>query len=250
MSIRNGQPLASVPLCLFLLGWALSAVGQQAAPNLTTPAATANAAPSGAAGDAAQRAEILNSECWRRAMFELDEWFRSQTIYTPEEVSRQRADFADQVDKMSVKELQAVLSDMQDKFQILSAPELREIRAWFGQYLSVLADRKREEVLRDIPNFATMTPAQLTQEILKIQRKKQQGRASHAAFDRHRQAQVNAQLQANRAAQTARQNQASQRAAYRSPYRPAPPGRQFEDVQPGRRRTMTVGPDGHIFMNF
>ena len=117
-------------------------------------------------------------------------------------------------------------------------------------YLSVLADQKRDEILRDVPNFITMTPAQLTQEIMKLQRKKQQGRASQAAFDRNRQAQVDAQLQANRQAQTARQNLVDKRTNYRSPYRPAPPGRQFENVQPGGNRSMTMGPNGGLFITF
>ena len=62
-------------------------------------------------------------------MFELNEWFRSQTIFTPEEVARKKVDFADRVDKMSVAELRNVIADLQTKFQILDAPELRELRS-------------------------------------------------------------------------------------------------------------------------
>jgi hypothetical protein len=151
---------------------------------------------------------------------------------------------------MSVDELRQVIADLQVKFQILNAPELREIRAWFGQYLAVLADRKREEVLRDIPNFATMTPAQLTQEIMKIQRKKHQGRAAHAAFDRGRQAQVDAQMRANQASQQAQLQRAAQRSAYRSPYHLPAPQKPFENLPNNRRRMgWQIMGDGQIVTN-
>jgi len=244
MSIRSMHPLASVPICL-LLGWLQLAEGQQAAPSPAVPAATAKAAQSDAASDAAQRAAILDSECWRRAMFELNEWFRSQTIYTPEEVAKFRSDFKDKVDKMSAKELQDVLSDMEAKFRILDTPEVREVRAWFGRYISLLADWRREEVLRDIPNFAKMTASQLNQEIMKIQRKK----SSRASFNRNRQTQVNAHLQANRAPQTATRNRTTQRSAYRSPYRPASRERPHENVHVRTRGSLTVDPMGGIWRN-
>jgi hypothetical protein len=178
-------------------------------------------------------------------MFELNEWFRWQTIYTPEEVARLRAEFADRVDTMSIDELRDVISDMDAKFQILNAPEVREIREWFGHYISILADRRREEILRDIPNFAKMTPGQLTQEIRRFQRKK----SSQRSFDRTRQARVDARLQANQAAQSAARNRPARPAAYRSPYRPASRERPFDNVQTGVRRSMSIGPDGQIMMH-
>ena len=119
-------------------------------------------------------------------MFELNEWFRSQTIYTPEEVAKFRSDFKDQVDKMSAKELQDVISDMEAKFRILDTPEVQEVRAWFGRYISLLADWRREEVLRDIPNFAKMTASQLNQEIMKIQRARNLPEPASTATARHR----------------------------------------------------------------
>ena len=207
MSMRSMSLIASVPIRLLLLGWCWSANGQQA----TQPVA---------GSEAGQRAEILDSECWRRAMFELNQWYRTQKIYTPEEVAELRAEFAERVDKMSIKELKDVISDMDAKFRILETPQVQEVRTWFGQYLSVLAERKREDVLRDIPNFATMTPGQLNQEIMKIQRKKQQKRSSSAAFERGRKAQVQTIREDNLAAQAARQQRAAA-GGYRSPYRPA-----------------------------
>jgi hypothetical protein len=238
------HPLATVPICL-LLGWLQLAEGQQAGPSPAVPAATAKAAQSDAASEAAQRAAILDSECWRRAMFELNEWFRSQTIYTPDEVAKMRADFNDQVDKMSAKELQDVISDMEAKFRILDSPEVQEVRAWFARYISLLADWRREEVLREIPNFAKMTASQLNQEIIRLQRRKN----LRANSNRNRQTQVNAHLQANRAPQTATRNRTTQRSAYRSPYRPASRERPHDNVQVGMRGSLTVDPAGGIWRN-
>ena len=171
MTIRNAYTLVGVSIFLLSCG-SQAALGQQAPPDSAVPAATAQAEPAGQASETEQKAAILDSDCWRRAMFELNEWFRSQTVYTQEEVADMRADFEDQVDQMSAKELKDVLSDLEAKFRIMDTPEVREVRAWFGRYISLLADWRREELLRDIPNFATMTASQLNEEIMKIQRKK------------------------------------------------------------------------------
>lgn len=181
-------------------------------------------------------------------MFELNSWFRSQTIYTPEEVEQLRSDFAERVDTMSIEELREVISDMDAKFQILDSPQVRDVRAWFGHYISILSDRRREEILRDIPNFAKMTPGQLTQEIMRFQRKK----SSQASFDRTRQKRVDARVQADRNAQAATaaaRNRAPRSSSYRSPYRPAARERPFENVQVGVRRSMSIAPTGEIMMH-
>lgn len=233
MSIRILRLVAGVSMCLLPWAWSPSVNGQQPEPPV-------------AASEAAQKAKILDSDCWHRATFELNEWFRTQTIYTPEEVARLRSDFKARVDTMSASELQDVISDMEAKFRLLDRPEVREVRTWFAHYMAVLSERRREEVLREIPNFATMTASQLKQEIMKIQRKK----SSQARFDQNRQARVNDQLQANRAAQNAARNRTTtQRSAYRSPYRPAPRERPFDDAQIGPRRSMSVGPGGGVWMN-
>jgi hypothetical protein len=244
MTIRNAYTLVGVSIFLLSCG-SQATFGQQAPPDSAVPAATAQAEPSDLASDKEKKAAILDSDCWRRAMFELNEWFRSQTVYTQEEVADMRADFEDQVDQMSAKELKDVLSDLEAKFRIMDTPEVREVRAWFGRYISLLADWRREELLRDIPNFATMTASQLNEEIMKIQRKKN----LRANSNRNRRARVDTHLQANRAPQAVSRNPSTQRPAYRSPYRPVSRERPFDDVQIGPRRTMNIDPYGRIFMN-
>jgi hypothetical protein len=236
MSHHIPRRLAALLSCLVLLG-------------LPDHARAQTAAPPPAENDAARKAQLLESECWRRAMFELNQWFRTQTIYSPKEAARIRSDFALRVEQMSADELQEVIADMDAKFRILERPEVRETRAWFAQYMAVLAERRRDELLREIPDFPTMTAAELQQAIMKIQRKK----SSQARFNQNRQAKVDAQLRSNQAhlaAHTAARNRAAQRSAYRSPYRPAPGPRPFDDHQVGPRRGMTIDPAGGVWMNF
>ena len=86
-----------------------------------------------------------------------------------------------------------------------------------------------------MPNLVTMTAAQLSQEIQKIERKRTLSQREAAASNRTRQSQVSSQLQANQAAQRAyaqQQNQAP--AAYSSPYRAANDGKPpFADRKTG-----------------
>lgn len=194
---------------------------------------------------AAEKAEILNSEHWRRAMFELNEWLRTQTTLRPDEAARKRADFAARVETMSPDELRHVMADLDAKFQLLDTPEARETRAWFGQYLSVLADRRREQVLSEIPNFGTMSVAELNQVLARIDRK----RSSQANFNQNRQARASAQKQANRNAKQAAADRRAARPAYRAPYRPQQQSfeRPFDNAQVGSSRRMVVDPNGQIW---
>jgi hypothetical protein len=93
-----------------------------------------------------------------------------------------------------------------------------------------------------------MTASELTQAIMKIQRKK----SSKIGFHQNRQARVDAQLRANQAqlaAHTAARNRAAQRSAYRSPYRPASNERPFDNVQESRRRGMSIDPNGGVWFS-
>ena len=47
-----------------------------------------------AADEIARKNAILASSQWRRAMFEMNEWFNAQKTYTPEQVAKTKANFA------------------------------------------------------------------------------------------------------------------------------------------------------------
>jgi hypothetical protein len=227
----------------------LSAVLPSAAGQATKPAAQpAQPKPAPSADDAAKKAVILDSERWRRAMFEFKEWLSVQQIYDARQVEEIKARFNERVARMSAREVEFLLADMEAKFQVLNSPEAQEARAWLGEYLAVMSDKKRAEVLKDIPNVATMTAAQLQREIMKIERKRETLEQEQAAFERSQQALVSQQLARDRAAQQASIRARSQfpTQAY-SPYRtPASIQKPFEDVQVGPAMNFYVNPWGGV----
>ena len=208
-----------------------------------------DAAPQAAASardDIAKKAEILRSPRWRRAVFELGAWLDSQEIYPPKQVMKIKSDFNHRVAKMSSYELEYLLEDLETKFKVIDSPEAKDARAWVGQYLSAMSDRKREEVLKDIPDVVKMSAGELSQEIQKIEEKRQSLQRQQAAFDQGRQvlveqAQAARQLTAQAAAAAAAQaNSAPAYSPYRSQGGGKPP---FADSQ-GGGMSIGVGPFG------
>ena len=219
-----------------------SGLSARAADPAAPTAAEAPAAPSPSApstGDPAKddlirKSEIMNSPRWRRAVFELGEWLSSQVIYTPEQVNRIKVDFNRRVAKMSSYELEYALDDLDQKFKVLDTPEARDVRAWVGQYLSVLSDQKRAKVLRDVPNVVTMSAGQLQQELVMLQQRRAAGQQRQADFDRSRDLMV--QLARDSRAETAKASAAAmaQARASFSPYRSGGSGKApFSDAQTG-----------------
>jgi LPS O-antigen subunit length determinant protein (WzzB/FepE family) len=190
-----------------------------------------------AVDDAGKKAEILASKRWRRAMFEMSEWLSAQKIYDQKQVEKLKADFTARVNRMSATELQYMLADMEAKFQILETPEAEDARAWLAQYLSLLADKKREEVIAQLPNVATMTAAQLRDEIARIEERRTALERQQAAVQQLHSSSPNPWTQSTKMAQQAyiRDHQAT--GGYSSPYRsPATNQRPFENVN-------TMGPN-------
>jgi hypothetical protein len=144
-------------------------------------AAVDGQAPSGEAGsvdrraefeERYRRAEILASDRWRRAIFELDEWLAMQPVYTPAEVRRIKAGLAERVAGMSSYELDYLLDTLDFKLRILASPEAAEAREWLGRYLSVMADAKRAALLRDLPNVVEMTSGELIEGLREVEAKR------------------------------------------------------------------------------
>ena len=195
--------------------------------------------------DLAKKAEILRSPRWRRAIFELGQWLDTQQLYPPKEVMRIKSDFNQRVAKMSSYELEYMLEDLEAKFKVIDTPEAQEARAWVGQYLSAMSDRKREEVLKDIPNVVEMSAGELSREVQKIEARRQSLQQRQQDFDRGRQVLVE-QAQAARQATAAASNAAAARTsapAY-SPYRSQGGGKPpFADSN-GGGMSVGVGPMG------
>jgi hypothetical protein len=222
-----------------------------ALPAADPPAPAAQAAADDDTGDLIRKAEIMNSPRWRRAIFELGEWLSSQKIYTPQQVRGIKADFNKRVAAMSSYELDYLLDDLDAKFKILETPEARDARNWVGQYLSVMSDRKRADVMRDMPDVVNMSAAQLQQEIVRVENRRTQLERQQSAFDQSRQ-QLVERAQASRQATAAASNAAAARAQSGtsfSPYRSQGGGKPpFSDVK-GSGMSVGVGPFG-AYVNF
>ena len=184
-------------------------------------------------------------------MFEMNEWFRSQTVYTPEQVAKIRSDFSARVDKMSAQELQFVLADLKTKFQILDSREAREVRAWFGNYLSFLSNRRRDEMLQMIPEVSTMTSAQLQQTIARLAQRRDSLRSKQGAVQQLSNSATNPWNQGIASATGASgRTRNVQSSSYHSPYRAPSFERPFDNVPNGPQRTRTIDPMGGIWVNF
>jgi hypothetical protein len=201
--------------------------------------------------DFAAKSALLQSPRWRRAVFELGEWLSTQKIYSPKEVQKIKAGFNDKVMRMSSQELEYLLDDLEAKFKVMETPEAREARAWVGQYLSAMSDRKRAEVLKDVPNVVEMSAGELAQELEKIEQTRTTLQDRQAAFDKGR-AQVAATAEANRKATAQASNAAIARMntgpSY-SPYRSNSGGGSggqppFSNAHVGSGMSIGVGPWG------
>jgi hypothetical protein len=250
----GGSVTNAIAAMLLVVGggaWpAVAADGDAAA---TAPPAAAKAADAktpvvDAAGDIARKAEIMNSPRWRRAIFELGEWLATQQIYTAAQVRQVKADFNQRVAGMSSYELEYLLDDLDAKFKVIDSPEAREARAWVGQYLSVMSDQKRAEVLREMPDVVTMSAAQLQQELQWIEQRRAAAGQRQADFDRSRDLLVQQAAQARQATAAAAASSVARAAPSFSPYRAGGRGGQppFAGVKTGPSMSMFVmsGPVG------
>lgn len=227
-----------------ILAAVLSTAHGQAPDKKPAPAADTKADATDPA-DLARKAEIMHSPRWRRTIFELGEWLSSQSIYTPQQVARIKVDFNQRVARMSSYELEYLLDDLDAKFKIMDAPEAQEAREWVGQYLSAMSDRKRAEVLKDVPNVVEMTASQLQEEIQKIEQKRATLQQTQAAFDQGRQQLVQqAELARQRTAQASAAAMGQGGGVAFSPYRSQGDGKPpFSDVK-GSGMSVGAGPFG------
>jgi hypothetical protein len=189
--------------------------------------------PTDAAGDLARKAEIMNSNRWRRAIFELGEWLSAQQIYSPQEVRSIKADFNRRVAAMSSYELEYLLDSISAKLQLLDTPEARDVKAWLGEYLSAMSDARRAEALRGVPDLLDMNATQLWQEIQRVDRLRATLRERQQASEA-RQSVLAERATAGRQATAAASQAAAARARSapaHSPYRQGGGSPPFADVQ-------------------
>ena len=195
--------------------------------------------------------QILNSPQWRRAMFEFSEWLTAQPLYDKKQVAQIKQRFNVRVSKMTAEELVYMLADMQEKFQIIETPKAKEARAWMAQYLSVMSDKKRAEVLKDMPNLVTMSADQLSAELAKIQQKRSTLDSEQSAFQRGQAEQVANQLKTDRTAQQNFIHDWNSPPVSYSPYRSNQNvNRRLNDTAVGGGMGFYVSPWGGVGMTF
>jgi hypothetical protein len=237
---------------IWLLVCGSACFAQQAAPRPTAPKkpATPAVAP---ADDIVRKNAILASPQWRRAMFEMNEWFNAQKMYTPAQVAKTKADFAATVQRASAADLQLILDDINSKLKILETPEAQDARAWLAHYLSILSKQKREEVLKKLPKIGTMTAPQLAQEVAAIEERRAATEQQQQQVRNMRNSATDPWTQGDKRLQQAyiADHSVSAGGGYSSPYRPPSNKRPFEGVHTGAPDMgYMVGPFGGVSMMF
>lgn len=207
----TSRPTRIAPLALFVL------LGASACPLVRSEDPPSKPAAAAAdESDAVRKSQLLASPRWRRAMFELNEWLTTQKIYDDKQVTRIKINLNRQAATASSYDLEYMLEDLEAKFKILETPEAQEARAWLGQYLSVMSDRRREQVLKEVPDIVTMSASQLGDEIRRIEDKRASLQRQQSAFDSTRQSLAQEHMKTMQQQMTA---QASPPPATFSPYR-------------------------------
>ncbi|QDU90355.1 hypothetical protein Pla175_37590 [Pirellulimonas nuda] len=239
-------------LLIFPLLIALAAVAPR--PALGQPG---GGSPNVDAASDASRNVVLESDRWRQARRQLDEWLSVQQLYTQDEVTRMRQELSARIAKMSAGELMTLLEDMEGRIAALASPEAAQARMWLNQFLPTQSQASQDRLRAKRPDVLNMTGSQIRMELDRFQQRRVANQQSQAAFDRARQTQ-NQSIQSMRADQNQaqadmrdarsraaqQQNQRLQDAQLRGPYAPANQMRSPWGGGLDGRPLYTVGPWG------
>lgn len=185
------------------------------------------------AQDVEAKQKILESQAWKEAVRGFNEWLSVQIIYDKTQVAAVKQEFETKVDKMSSRELQDFLADLQERLVILGSKEALAARTWAEGNLNVLTKAKAEAFRKTLPDVAQMTSAQMVQALADLQQRRAAVRANQQALANMRHEKIDMIESMNR--QTAEANarataNMSSGAGFnssvsRSPYTPRPVAR-------------------------
>jgi hypothetical protein len=167
------------------------------------------------------KAAILESPEWQNVMQRLTGWLSVQKVYTNEEVNHLQRDIGARVTGMNAQELQKFQGELNTKLDILLSQEALDARSWITRRMSLLSEKRAEELREGLPDVTGMTPEQMEAALAQF-------RAERAA-DAHT-AQANQYAAQQRSASLSRQR--SNQSARSQPSRAATFGQQ----QPPPRR--------------
>lgn len=208
----------AIALGMISIGWHRSAVQAQNAPVKEPAAGAVNS-------QEAARRKILESDRWRQTLRDLNEWLSVQHIYTPDEVANLRAEFTARIARMSPRELEALMKDMEERLDVLMSPAAEEARQWLGQFLAV-AVNPEAQLGRTRPDVLNMTASQIRQELQWLEQHRAGRQQAHTAFGGARAGQVQSARDVHTSRQQALEQELSRPAAtvnnprYRSQYAP------------------------------
>lgn len=253
MAMRNSTTWFTVVFSLIAAQASPLAVAeQQARPKAPAgqPAAAGAAKPNSA--DAAKKAEILQSDRWQKAQFAMNEWLSAQPYYDAKQAAAMRAELRARVDKASAAELQFLLADSEAKIALLNSSAAQETQAWASRYLSILTDKGRAKMLKDMPNIATMTAAQVQQAILKIQLRRENLEQDQADYNRSSTAMPNPWTNTSNSAEQEQyiRDHSDFASSYVSPFRSQPAKKPFADVRTGPDLGYYVTPYGGVGLTY
>jgi hypothetical protein len=197
----------------------------------------------GGSEDEARR-KILESDRWRRARQEFNEWLSVQTLYDDDEVAAMRASLAERVASMSPGELEDFLDDMERRLDVLLSPEADDARLWLSQFMARARDPEKQ-LGRSRPDVLNMTASQIRQELLWLQQTREQRARAQAGFEQTRALQsqfarnARAARQQSRAPISNRANWPANNPRRPSQYAPQP------ELRPQPLSPLTLSPWGH-----
>jgi hypothetical protein len=145
-------------------------------------------APADSDAQQAKRRQILESERWRQAYNEFEDWLSVQQIYRPEEIATIRQQMRERVARMSPQELERFLDQMEERLRVLKSPEAEDARQWLKQFMAV-ARNPEQQLGRQRPDVLNMTAAQIRQEINWLEQHRASRQQAQAAFNQTRTAQ-------------------------------------------------------------
>jgi hypothetical protein len=209
--------LASVlSVAVITAAWCPFMTAFAAAQQVGAPAAAKQlgAKQTSASSDAEETAAILASDRWRNVEREFSQWLSVQVVYTPEQAEQMKAKLASQIQQMSAAELKSFLDEWDAKLKLLLGKDAVEAREWLAQNLAVMADGYRKQFMQrlGLSDTSSMTAAQIEEAIIRVRAERLSREQESAAFERSRQALVQATQR-----QHAREQAALEDAARRSP---------------------------------
>lgn len=194
--------------------------------------------------DSAARQAILEGEHGRHVQRMLHDWLAVQRMYTQDEIVALRKELGRRIDRMSPRELEAFLDDLEQRLIVLTGPEADDARNWMAQFLAT--SRNAEQRLREKrPDVLNMSADEIRRELQNFQQQRSARQQAQAAFDRQRALQVDAaqSWQAKTSQGRQRAVEQSSRAATHAPHGRYAPRREMQPA-PFFAPAYTVGPWG------